>query len=401
MFASSLTSSRCGSLQAKRWPECRNVLRSMLLSAVVAMSTSAGQTGVKAQVVNQPPPPPPTTGALFIGDVGDDSIKQVGFSPSGISTSVFVAPKSAGLNGPRGMIFVNNQLVVVNQNVSTGQNGEVLVFDDKGTFSGKLVASSDNNAPFAPRGIVRGATNHSFYVASLLGKPGKCADAGGINVYSDSGAFQHTLTANPQVFDDGVFHPRGVVFGPDGTLYVSAVGCLDPKDSPYDPVAGYILTFGPDVDVDGKLIFHKVLASHHTVSDLHRPEGLVIDSTGNLWVTSFRIDPAAPTDTDKLLKIDGQMGSLLDEIELDAKANKPHPNPPRAPAQAIILGPGGDLFVPISGTDSSTAGEVLQCDPTTHQCPVLIQPHSMGGGLRSPWYLVFKTSNPATLSYGQ
>jgi hypothetical protein len=63
------------------------------------------------------------------------------------------------------MIFTSGGLVVVNQNVNTNLPGEVLQFNGMtGTFIGKLVASSDRNAPFAPRGIVRGGPDQGFYV---------------------------------------------------------------------------------------------------------------------------------------------------------------------------------------------------------------------------------------------
>ncbi|SAK96903.1 NHL repeat protein [Caballeronia hypogeia] len=379
--------------QVSRWLNCRNRRRSMMLASIVAMASWSIASSGSAQ-------------QLFMGDVADNSVKQFDLQ-TGV-TSIFIEPKSAGLNGPTGMIFSQGQLYVVNQNVNTGQRGEVLKFDGAtGTFIGKLISSSDINAPFAPRGIVLG-TDSSFYVASMLSKPGKCANAGSVNVYNNSGVFQYSLAPDPRQFPH-VFHPRGVVFAPDGTLYVTAIGCLDPTDPDYDPssdpLAGYVLTFRRPAS-GGNLVFDKVLASNsgNSVPYLHRPEGLVVDNQGNLWVTSFRSDSTAPTDTDKLLKLNGQNGSLLAKIELDTKANKPHPNPPRAPAQAIILGPGGDLFVPISGTDSNTAGELLRCNVSTLQCSVLIKPYGdlqpgHPDSTQMPWYLIFKTSNPATLQY--
>ncbi|QCP52449.1 hypothetical protein FAZ95_25100 [Trinickia violacea] len=376
MIARNPVSSRFGFLQAKRRPTCRNVLRSLLLSAAV---------GLSALVVSQSS----TAQQLFIGDAGDNSVKR--FNASGAYLGPFVASgaAAAGLNGPRGMIFTDGQLVVVNQNVNTPSNGEVLRFDAQtGTFIGKLVSSSDLNAPFAPRGIVRGGPNNSFYVADDGTRSNKCANEGDVKEYDAAGAFLGNL--NRTNFKPG-FYPRGVVFGPDGLLYVSARACPVSKD-PNAPLVGYVLRFDPRTNA-----FVDVFASDETVSDLHRPEGLVFDSTGNLWVTSPR---AGATDTDKILKLDGKTGHLLYKLELDVAGS------PRSFAEAIIFGPGGYLYIPITGvpntgSDPATTGEVQRCDTTTTpvQCDVIVPANSKGGPLQSPWYLIFRNSDPATLSY--
>jgi sugar lactone lactonase YvrE len=352
------------------------VLRSALLSAAVGFSAlMVGQSSNAQQ--------------LFISDAGDNSVKQ--FNGTGTYIGPFVASgaAAAGLNGPRGMIFTDGQLVVVNQNANAPINGEVLRFDAQtGTFIGKLVASSDLNAPFAPRGIVRGGPNNSFYVADDGTRSNKCANQGDVKEYDAAGAFLGNL--NHTNFKPG-FYPRGVVFGPDGLLYVSARACPVSND-PNAPLVGYVLRFDPRTNA-----FVDVFASDATVPDLHRPEGLVFDSDGNLWVTSFR---AGSTDTDKILKLDGKTGRLLDKVELDVAGSL------RSFAEAIIFGPSGYLYVPItgapnSGSDPTTTGEVRRCNTTTTpvQCNVIVLANSKGGPLQSPWYLVFRNSDPATLSY--
>lgn len=371
MIASNLVSSRCGSLSAKRRSTYRSVLRSLVLSAALGLSAfSVGQ--------------PASAQDLFIGDGGDNSVKHFDAS-TGKYLGPFVEPSSAGLKGPRGMIFTDGQLVVVNQNVNTGEGGEILRFDGTtGTLVGKLVAASDRNAPFAPRGIVRGGPDNGFYVADLGLQSGKCANQGDVKEYNAAGAFLGNL---PRKAFTAEFHPRGLVFGPHGSLYVSSVGCLDPTDplfTPSEPLVGYILRF------DFSTQTFDVLASNTTVPDLHRPEGLVFDSAGNLWVTSFRADK---TDSDKILKLDGTTGALLDEIILST------PPAPRAYAQAILFGPDGNLYVPITGGDSTTTGQLLRCNPKTKQCDPIDQANAAGGPLQQPWYLIFKNSDPATLNY--
>lgn len=371
MDAYSLVSSGC-SLREKRFSTWRSLLRTVLLSAAVGVSALMVGQSSRAQ-------------ALFIGDAGanPNSVKQ--FDASGTYNGVFGTSGAAGLNGPRGMIFSNGQLFVVNQNVNTQYNGEVLRFDANGTLLGQLVSTSNQYPLFAPRGIVRGGPDNLYYVADVVGPSSPCA-AGNVKEYDDNGEFQGSLTPDPQVFTD-VFHPRGVVFGPDGLLYVSSSGCLDtPKDPLFNPVTGYILRFNVST---GKFV--DVFASNKTVGDLHRPEGLVFDSAGNLWVTSFR-NPSAPGDTDKILKLD-KKGHLRDELLLSK------PRAPRAYAEAIVFGPGGNLFIPITGNDATTAGELRSCSPETLKCTAIVPTNASGGPLVGPWYVIFKNSDPATLNY--
>ncbi|MEM5342215.1 hypothetical protein [Paraburkholderia azotifigens] len=350
---------------------CRGALRSALLFAVVASgSWLVPQTAVADDV--------------FIGDVGDNSVKAFD-ATSGAFNGIFIAPKSAGLKGPMGMIFTEGQLVLVNQNSAgggSGQRGEILRFDGAtGTFIGKLVASSDRNAPFAPQGLVRGGPDNAYYVADLGDQSKKCTNEGNVKAYDNAGAFLGDLDRHAFTEE---FHPRGLVYGPDGLLYVSAVGCLDPTDALYAPLTGYVLRFNASTRQ-----FVDVFASNATVPSLHRPEGLVFDSKGNLWVTSFR-DNTNPNDTDKILKLDGKTGRLVDTLPLWTSGSS------RAFAQAILFGPGGKLFVPITGNALDTAGQVKSCDIATKQCDVIVQ---AGGVLQSPWFLIFRSTDPATLRY--
>jgi len=287
-----------------------------------------------------------------------------------------------------GMILTDGQLVVVNQNINTGQSGEIFRFNGTtGTFDSKLVASSDRNAPFTPQGLVRGGPDNAFYVADVNVQAGKCANQGDVKKYSATGAFLGNLDRHNF---PAAFYPRGVVFGPDGLLYVSARGCPLATD-PNTPLIGYILRFDPKTDA-----FVDVFASNANTSvpDLHRPEGLVFDRAGNLWVTSFR---ANKTDSDRILKLDGKTGLQLDSIVLSNPLSTPPE--PRAFAQALVFGPEGNLFIPITGDDPLTAGQVRRCNPNTKACDVIVPANSAGGALVNPWFLIFRKSDPATLNY--
>ncbi|WP_262420105.1 hypothetical protein [Paraburkholderia sp. 31.1] len=336
---------------------------------------------------------------MFVDDAGDNTVKRFDAS-NGAYLGTFVPPNSAGLTGPAGIIFSEGQLFVVNQNVNTPNLGEIFIFDGKtGAFVRKLIASTDRGAPFAPQGIVRGPTHERgerrdhegssdhgdsddrFYVADVGTQGDTCDNQGDVKVYTGSGAFMRNL--DRRGFRPA-FYPRGVVFGPDGLLYVSARGCPI-SENPDDGLIGYILRFDPRT-----YRFIDVFASNQTVKTLHRPEGLVFDGDGILWVTSFR-DNSDSTDIDRILKLEGKSGRLLATLELWAPGK-----PPRAYAQAILFGPGGKLFIPITGDDPATTGQIRRCAPKTLHCDVIVQ---AGTSLVSPWFLTFRNTDPATLEY--
>jgi DNA-binding beta-propeller fold protein YncE len=185
---------------------------------------------------------------LYVSDAGDNSVKVVNlnlFNNTGV-VDYFVQPASGGLNGPRGILFNGGNLLVANQN--TGLQipipGEILSFDGTfGAFLGAFVAASDKkNAPFAPRGIILGnQTDAAFlYVASIVSSQGR--SLGSVNTYDANGKLLAELEAKG--FPNKEFHPRGVVFGPDGLLYVS-LRTIQGKYKGADP-GGWVLRFNPD-----------------------------------------------------------------------------------------------------------------------------------------------------------
>lgn len=314
---------------------------------------------------------PQTTDTLYIGDGGDDTVKQFN-AKTGEYLGAFVTPGSGGLNGPRGLIFTQGRLILANQNVDQDFAGEVLGYRrDTGVFMGALVPCNpplsrvcDPDGPFAPRGLLRGP-GRTLYVADHEG-----ARVAQYNL--DSGAFLGNLDTTGF---SGAFYPRGIVRGPDDLLYVSVTAL--PAG---DPLAGSVLRFdaptGRFVDV-----FTSNLAPG-CAEDLHRPEGLVFGPDDRLYVTSFRTDAG---DTDKVLIFDPNTGECLDTIDLDQVGM------PRAYAQALLFGPKGRLFVPIFNT-----GEVRRYNVRTKRFDVFV---AAGGVLQTPWYLTFGATDPRTLEY--
>ena len=111
--------------------------------------------------------------------------------------------------------------------------------------------------------------NNVLFLADFLGpnnEPGELRRYNGT-----SGAFLGNLDHSGF---SGQFHPRGVVIGPDNLLYVSVFDISDRQ-------SGWVLRFHP---VKG---FVDVFIESNTVNNLHRPEGLVFGPDGNLYITSF------------------------------------------------------------------------------------------------------------------
>ncbi|GAB5094570.1 hypothetical protein [Caballeronia sp. HLA56] len=352
------------------------------------------------------------TESIFVGDIGDpndtndDTIKQVDLRTGAVrvfASSTF----GAELNGVMGIIFNDASLIASIQNFSIDPtaSGDVIKLNGRtGMFEQYLVNPKSRNVPYAPQGIVFGGGTRDwhygyqpdhYYVANVIKSGQTCTkvDEGDVREYSESGAFVRTLDRGG--FAAG-FYPRGVVFGPGGMLYVAARGC--PAVAPTDPLSllAYILRFNPYTH---KL--DKVIATNASVQSqglkfgFHRPEGLVFDDKGYLWVTSFRdttssADPLDKNNVDRILKFDVRSGKVVDSLPLSDF------DKPRASAQALIFGPEGKLYIPISGSAAETTGELRRCDTRTKKCDVVVP---VGGGLVDPWFAVFRNSDPATLSY--
>lgn len=308
---------------------------------------------------------------LYIGDETDNSVKR--FSVTGDFIGIFVAPGSGGLNGPRGLIFNSaGNLLVSNQLVSTQKNGEVLKYNGlTGSFLGKLVASNGKGASFAPRGII--LYNNVLFVADFLArnnKPGEVRAYDGTN-----GEFLGNLDHSGF---SGQFYPRGLVLGFDGLLYVSV------RNIP-DPLGGSVLRFNP-----ATMKFIDVFVQGNLINNLNRPEGLVFGPDGNLYITSFQRNQ---DDTDKIMIFNGSTGAFLDKIDLYAAGQ------PRAFAQALLFGPDGKLYVPITGGAPSIVGSVRRYNVQSKTFDIIVPPDSENGPLGSPWYLTFGNTDPATLTY--
>jgi hypothetical protein len=359
--------------------------------------------------------------SLYIGDVADNTVKRFD-ADTGKYLGVFVAndgcpvnptgqpplPPAQCLYGPTGVLYDDQgaddqqksdgwrdpkgpgHFLVANQNVNLPLNGAVNEYQARsGAFIKAIVAATDPNGPPAPRGMVlKGA---SLFVASQVGYSFDPAQPGLLQVFKRaSGAFDRELVPPTALIPLATFHPRGVVIGPDGLLYVSndpALGGVNGDILRFYPVTGYF----KDIFVSNA---NPAAKRGPCACDFNRPEGLVFSPDGDLYVTSFRADS---TDNDKILVFAGpssaKQGALIRKIDLDAAGED------RAFAQALLFGPHGKLFVPISvppGT-SQFAGEVRRYNlADTKHYDVFVKP---GSGLGAGYYLTFGRTNPSTLDY--
>jgi hypothetical protein len=325
--------------------------------------------------------------ALLVGEGIKNSIVAIEVR-SGNSVGAFVQP-GAGVNyqtlGPRGVLCVSNSLLVVNQNVDTPFNGEILSFDlNTGVFINKFVPGSNVNAPYAPRGMVMGP-NNVLYVADVGGFDG--VHPGRIARYNSSGTYLgNVVTTGLSV----PFYPMAMVVGPDGFLYVSGVG-----DWSVGSINGYIFRFQFNAGTQNYQYLSTIVSStaaNYYSPGLHSPEGIVFGPNGNIYVTSFYAsfnDSLNNTvvDRDSILVFNTLGQKIGSPIYLNAT------NESRVFAQTMLFGPRGDLFVPISsdrGVRRYSASSNFQQFTTLP---------AGGASPVQPWYLTFRATNPRTLAY--
>jgi hypothetical protein len=215
-------------------------------------------------------------------------------------------PPNTGLVGPAAVLFGDGPrggFLVVNQNQFQTANGEVRHYDAIGRRLPDLVPATAGNGPLAPRGAI--LVNNRNGTRTLF-----VADQG--DTFVRGKLLAYTLKGNEVLDQDKPFnldphlrnkdgteaeyHPRAVVLGPDGYLYVSTLGAMRGRPAP--GCGGGVLRFDPRKRTFIDVVIANSPLCKENVNDLHRPEGLVFSPDGDLYVTSFRqrsLDPNDPT----------------------------------------------------------------------------------------------------------
>jgi WD40 repeat protein len=314
--------------------------------------------------------------SLYIGDGSDNTIKRFDADTANTFQGIFA---KGGIKGPMGLIFdLAGDLIVSNQNVNTSTHGELLLFDGgTGGLLKRIVANSDRNSPAVPRGIV--LSGGIIYVAEFTqqnsGSQNKPLLSGRLLMYKENnGQLLAAITPPTELIPQNQFHPRGVVFGSDGLLYISNV------PDPLTGLGGQVLSYNPNLGA-----FKIFIDDVGGEGQLNRPEGLVFGPDERLYITSFRANAG---DTDSI-RIYGATGAFVDNIVLEVDST-------RTFAQALLFGPDEKLFVPITNT-----GEVRRYDISNkpYSYTSFVPSVQAGGHLGSGWYLTFEGTDPATLEY--
>ena len=265
------------------------------------------------------------------------------------------------------------QLVVANQNICDG-NGEIKAFDEAtGALKSTLVASTDQNAPSVPFGIL-------LYLGELL----IADEAGKVEVF-DATTRPATFSTNLDTTgyaNASCFSPFGMVVGPDGYLYV-ATRCGS---------GGDVIRFNLNTNS-----FIEVFVSGASCGCLDHPSAVVFGADGRLYVTSSRPAPAtgAPSnDTDKIVIFDAN-GHFVDKIDLDQPGAMV-----RSAAPGLLFGPQGLLYVTIAQLNSSGmptgVGSVRRYNVASKQYRDIVPPNT---NLGLPTLFTFGGTDPATLAY--
>jgi hypothetical protein len=145
---------------------------------------------------------------------------------------------------------------------------------------------------------------------------------------------------------------------------------------------------------------------NQNVNDLHRPEGLVFGPDGNLYIASRYRDGTDTDKIVIFQGPAGaQPGAYLGNIPLDdirfAEMSAqtllfgPHG---RLFVPISDINIAGDENTTVPGPDT---GSVRRYDVSTKTFDVFVLPSAQGGPLGFPWYLTFGKTDPATLAYDE
>lgn len=332
--------------------------------------------------------------SLYVGDFAAGAVNR--FDPL---TAAFVNSfATPGPFGPTGLVRYNHMLVVANQHaLQANTPGEIDRYTLQGSPLPPLIPPS-SNAPPAPRGIIvasvthGGHRKHVLFVASPACDPNDTAGTTP-GILQEFDADTGTLISeygSPCGTSPSSFHPRGLVLGPDGKLYVSNDPTGPQQRDASTGVGGQVLRFDPQQLSKGPIDKAPFIDDQATCRrcDFNRPEGLVFaPDRRHLYVTSFKNTSQPTASSDKIWIFDTKSRRARHIDFFDSGADTP-----RTYAQALLFGPHGRLYVPITSTGAMRVYNVQNLTFT--------EASPANTHLIAPFYLMFGRTNPATLAYG-
>jgi hypothetical protein len=328
------------------------------------------------------------SGYLLIDSYDSNSIPRYDES-TGAFVDTLVPKASGGLDNSVGMIlgpdhnlYVSNHLQPINN--GNGQTSSVLRFDGAtGTFLGVVADSSQVSSP---RGIVFGPDGN-LYVAEGEG-PGTVLRFDG-----KTGAFMDDFVATSS---GGLSHPTSMVFGPDGK-----------NDGKLDLYVGNGATSSV-LRYDGTTGAFKGSFVASGAGGLGNPWALVFGPDGELYISNAVGNGSNQLPPGSILRYEGPSGpnpgAFLDTFVPTGSGGLNTP-------LGLLFGPDAngdgqqDLYVASAALDVFNfthahpgTSEVLVYDGVTGAfLETLVTPDS--GGLRNPSFMVFTETDPVTLNY--
>ena len=328
-------------------------------------------------------------GYLLVSSYNTDSVLRY-YENTGAYVDTIVPSRSGGLREPMGVLFGPDHNLYVSSgsfdNNSSHGTGHKAVLQYSGTTGAFLSDFADQNQLFSPQGIIFGPDGN-LYVAD--------SDDSGGSVFrynGTTGAFMDDF-----VPAGGLLRNAGpLVFGPDGDLYVGSHEGTEilRYEGPSGPNPGAFLgTFVPSGS-----------------GGLGSPSMRAFGRDGDLYVTSLTGGPNfAPG---SVLRYEGPSGpnpgAFLGTFVPAGSGGLANP-------VGLLFGPDGrndgklDLYVAssvvyLTGSNSETfaarpgTSEVLRYDGTTGAfLGTFVTPDS--GGLQLPMFMTFTETDPTTLNY--
>lgn len=231
---------------------------------------------------------------VFVTSYANDSVMRYDESTGdpapadGQQGAFFVHPQTCGLSVPLGIILTPDGDIVV----SGGEDNRVIRFDgNDGTCRGDLVDQGSGGLSI-PTGMIFSPDHSFFYVLSNFNNRVIRYDYDG-----QSGSNPIQLVSGSELGG-----PAGIVFGPDGYLYISSLNNNDVLR--YDPITG------APVPAPGQA---GALFVSPGSGGLSRPGGVVFGPDGNVYVASQNTDSIMRYDgtTGDPLPADGQDGATF------------------------------------------------------------------------------------------